>query len=221
MAGIDDQPKLRVDARRNRDRILHIAMQHFASRGIGASLEEIAKAAGVGPGTLYRHFPSREALLAAALHDRQADLLARAEDAGRIADPDAALRKWLGALQDYLRTFNGLPAPVLAAIKEQASPLAVSCQNLLAITGRFLAQAQEHGRARPSVTANDLFLGALGMAWVSDQIDAYGTTREALETLFAHGYLSRPHSAGASGDPEPRNQSTSARDAPYARGKTL
>jgi hypothetical protein len=52
---------------------------------------------------------------------------------------------------------------------------------------RFLAQAQEHGHARLSVTANDLFLGALGMAWVSDQIEAYGTTREALETVFAHG----------------------------------
>ncbi len=62
----DDQSGLRADARRNRDRILKAAMQHFASHGIGASLEEIAKAAGVGAGTLYRHFPSREALLAAA-----------------------------------------------------------------------------------------------------------------------------------------------------------
>ena len=184
-----EQPRLRADAQRNRERILRTAMEHFATRGIGASLEDIARAAGVGPGTLYRHFPSREALLAATLQDRQAALLARSEEAGATADPDAALREWLEALQDYLRTFNGLTAPVLAAIKEQASPLAVSCQSLIAITGRFLARAQEHGHARPSVTANDLFLGALGMAWVSDQINAYGTTREALEMLFAHGYL--------------------------------
>lgn len=184
-----DQPRLRADAQRNRDRILHIAMQHFASRGIGASLEDIAKAAGVGPGTLYRHFPTREALLAATLQDRQAELLARAEEARQIADPDLALRGWLGALQDYLHTFNGLPAPVLAALEEQASPLAVSCQNLVAITGEFLMRAQEQGHARATVTANDLFLGALGMAWVSDQVEAYGTTREALEAIFAHGYL--------------------------------
>jgi AcrR family transcriptional regulator len=186
---VSDPPRLRADAQRNRNRILHIAMQHFALRGIGASLEDIAKAAGVGPGTLYRHFPTREALLAAALQDRQAELLARAEEARRIADPDGALRGWLEALQDYLHTFNGLPAPVLAALEEQASPLAVSCQNLIAITGEFLVRAQEQGHARGSVTANDLFLGALGMAWVSDQVEAYGATREALETIFAYGYL--------------------------------
>ena len=184
-----DRPGLRADARRNRDRILHVAMQHFASRGIGASLEEIARAAGVGPGTLYRHFPSREALLAAALEDRQAELLARADEARQIADADVALDAWLAALRDYLRTFNGLPAPVLAAIEEQASPLATACQHLVAITGELLARAQAHGHARRSVTAGDLFLGALGMAWVSDRADAYGTTRDALEAVFAHGYL--------------------------------
>lgn len=183
------RPRLRADARRNHGRILQVAMQHFSSHGIGASLEDIAKAAGVGPGTLYRHFPSREALLAAALRDRQAELLTRSEEAKGLADPDMALRKWLEALQDYLRTFNGLPAPVLAAVKEQASPLAVSCETLVSITGEFLSRAQEHGRARASVTANDVFLSALGIAWLLDRVDAYGTTRQALDAIFAHGYL--------------------------------
>src|SRR5690606_35014182 len=77
----DESVGLRADARRNRDRVLKIAMQHFASRGVNASLEEIAKAAGVGAGTLYRHFPSREALLAAALQDRQAELREQARTA--------------------------------------------------------------------------------------------------------------------------------------------
>lgn len=193
----NEQPRLRADAQRNHDRILRIAMQHFASRGIGASLEDIAKDAGVGPGTLYRHFPSREALLAAALRDRQAALLARAEEARRIADPDVALRGWLGALQDYLRTFNGLPEPVLQAIKEQASPLAVSCRNLVSITGEFLARAQAHGHARRSVSANDLLLAALAVAWVSDQVDAYGTTQDALDAIFARGYLDMQEKGGA------------------------
>jgi len=210
-----DQPRLRADAQRNRDRILRVAMEHFASRGIDASLEDIAKAAEVGPGTLYRHFPSREALLAAALQDRQAELRARSEDAQRVANPDVALCQWLGVLQDYLRSFNGLPAPVLAAIKEQASPLAVSCQNLLAITGEFLARAQEQGHARPSVTANDLFLGALGMAWVSDRINAYGTTREALETLFAHGYLN-DHALSLPGSVKPQAPSVHPADTTQA-----
>ncbi|MDE1994329.1 MAG: helix-turn-helix transcriptional regulator [Rhizobiaceae bacterium] len=185
----EERSNLRADARRNRDRILQIAIQHFASHGIGASLEDIARAAGVGAGTLYRHFPSREALLAAALQDQQAQLLARSKQACAIANADAALQAWLEALQDYLRTFNGLPAPVLAAVKERASPLALSCETLVSITSDFLARAQNEGHARTSVTANELFLSALGIAWVLDRIDAYGTTRQALEDVFAHGYL--------------------------------
>lgn len=184
-----DRFQLRADARRNRDRILRTAMRHFSSHGITASLEEIARESGVGTGTLYRHFPSREALLAAALQDRQTDLLARSHKAREIADPDLALGTWLGALQDYLRTFNGLPAPVLAAVKQQASPLALSCEALVSITGEFLARAQHHGRARASVTANELFLAALGIAWVLDRAEACGTTRQALEKVLAHGYL--------------------------------
>lgn len=186
---VGDRPQLRADARRNRDRILHTAMRHFSARGIDASLEEIAREAGVGAGTLYRHFPSREALLAAALRDQQEELLARAAAARNIPDADLALTAWLGALQDYLRTFNGLPSPVLAAVKEQGSPLCLSCDALALLTGEFLARAQQHGHARASVTANELFLGALGIAWVLDRAEACGTTRQALEKMFAHGYL--------------------------------
>ncbi|MDQ0391354.1 TetR/AcrR family transcriptional regulator [Labrys monachus] len=194
----DDRSGLRADARRNRDRILRTAVHHFTSHGIGASLEDIAKAAGVGAGTLYRHFPSREALLEAALREHQLELLETSRQARGIADADAALHTWLTALQDYLRTFNGLPAPVLAAVKERASPLALSCDTLVTITGEFLARAQSHGHARRSVTANELFLGALGIAWVLDKADAYGTTRRALEAVFAHGYL-RDGDDGADG----------------------
>lgn len=196
----DDRSSLRADARRNRDRVLHIAMKHFALHGIGASLDEIARDAGVGAGTLYRHFPSREALLAAALRDRQAELLARSQEALVIADPDMALSAWLEALQDYLRTFNGLPAPVLAAIKEQASPLAVSCDTLVSITGTFLTRAQRHGHARASVTANGLFLSALGIAWVLNRAEACGTTRQALEDVFAHGYFDTSRDRRTGGD---------------------
>ena len=187
-AGIEG-PALRADARRNRDRILGAAIRHFSAHGVGASLEEIAREAGVGAGTLYRHFPSREALLAAVLRDRQAELVRASRAAQAIADPDAALGRWLEALQDHLRSFDGLPAPVLAAVREQASPLALSCDSLLAITGEFLARAQAHGHARASVTAGDLFLGALGIAWVLNRAGASGTPPASLNRLLAHGYL--------------------------------
>lgn len=184
-----ERSRLRADAQRNRERILHAAMRHFTTHGIHASLDEIAREAGVGAGTLYRHFPSREALLAAALRDQQDALLAHGQEAREMADPDAALAAWLAALQDYLRTFNGLPAPVLAAVKEQGSPLCLSCEALGALTGEFLERAQQHGRARPTVNANELFLGALAIAWVLDRAEACGTTGQALERLLAHGYL--------------------------------
>lgn len=180
--------KLRADARRNRARILETAMRHFSARGIDASLDEIAREAQVGAGTLYRHFPSREALLAAALADRQATLLARAQEARGIAEAGAALRAWLAALEDYLRSFNGLPAPVLDAVKEQGSPLCLSCTSLVALTGDFLTRAQQAGAARAGVTAQELFLGALALAWVLDRAEACGATRAGLERLLAHGY---------------------------------
>jgi AcrR family transcriptional regulator len=185
----EEEQGLRADARRNRNRILETAMHHFTSHGVGASLEEIAREAGVGAGTLYRHFPSREALLAAALRNRQSELLAISRRARAIADADTALTTWLEALQDYLRTFNGLPAPVLAAVKAQGSPLALSCETLVSITEEFLTRAQLWGHARSSVTANDLFLASLGIAWVLNRAETCGTNPAALNELLARGYL--------------------------------
>lgn len=180
---------LRADARRNRDRVLQAAMRHFERHGISASLEEIARQAGVGAGTLYRHFPTREALLAAALGDQKSKLLAMACEAREIEDADAALARWLEALQEYLRSFDGLAAPVLAAVKKKASPLSLSCEMLVSTTGEFLERAQKHGHARATVTANDLFVCAIGTAWVLNRAEACGTSTEALNAIVAHGYL--------------------------------
>ena len=182
-------PKLRADALRNRERILRTAMRLFSAQGIDTSLDEIAREADVGPGTLYRHFPSREALLAAALREQQEELQERARRAREITDSGAALGTWLSALQDYLRTFDGLPSPVLAAVKELGSPLCLSCTSLVTLTGEFLARAQRDGHARASVTADELFLSALGMAWVLNRAGACGTSREGLKNVLAHGYL--------------------------------
>lgn len=198
--GNDVRPPLRADARRNHDRILRIAAERFSSQGTEVSLEEIAKAAGVGQGTLYRHFPSREALLAATLQGRQLALHSCAEQAKALPDADAALREWLRALQDFLQTFSGLPSSVLAVLREDSSPLGPSREALIATTGEFLARAQTKGLARASVTANDLFLSTLAVAWVLDRAEAYGTTRAALERVLAHGYLNGDPSATALGD---------------------
>ena len=184
----DELSGLRADARRNRDRVLKAATGHFASRGVNASLDEIARLAGVGAGTLYRHFPSREALLAAALQERQTDLRAQAQAAREIENADDALSTWLAALQDYVRTFNGLPEPVLSALKDRSSPLALPCDVLVQITREFLDRAQQHGRARPSVTADELFLSTLGVAWVLGRTGTGAAAAQGLNRILADGY---------------------------------
>ena len=185
----DAPPDLRADARRNRERILQAAVGQFTRRGIDASLEDVARAAGVGAGTLYRHFPSREALIAAALREGQEALLVQAQQARGLADADAALAAWLAALQGYLRTFHGLPSPVLAAIEQQDSPLALSCEAMAAMTGEFLDRAKREGHARASIGTADLFLATLGIAWAVDRAAACGTSTGRVNEILARGYL--------------------------------
>jgi AcrR family transcriptional regulator len=84
---VTEPPKLRADARRNRDAIVAVARRAFAERGLGASLDDIAKAAGVGSGTLYRHFPTRDDLVAAVFADRMADHVAAVEAARQDPEP--------------------------------------------------------------------------------------------------------------------------------------
>jgi len=179
---------LRADARRNRESILKTAARHFAATGVNTSLDEIAREAGVGPGTLYRHFPSRDALLAATLLDKQAEVLAQAEAARQMACPDQALAAWLHALQHYLCTYDGLPAPVLASIGQDGSVLALSCETLLELTGEFLARAQAAGRVRARITPRDLFLSALGTAWVLNRTGVDADQQQALQAIIADGY---------------------------------
>ena len=179
----------RADARRNRGLILDAAKAAFARDGVDASLDEIARSAGVGPGTLYRHFPTREHLLCEVLHERQAVLLARRDEALAMPGAGEALRAWMTALGGYLGAFNGLPQPFIDAFEAQTSPLAVTCRTLITITGEFLSRAQAEGAARQSVSAPALFLSAVGAAFVEDKVADYGTTPELIEEIQAFGYL--------------------------------
>lgn len=183
------QTNKRADARRNRGLILDAAHAAFVRDGVDTSLDDIARAAGVGPGTLYRHFPTREHLLCEVLHERQAVLLAVRDEALSTPEAKNALRAWMTALREYLGAFNGLPRPFIDAFEAHASPLAVTCQTLVTITGEFLARAQSEGTAKLSVTAPALFLSALGTAFVHDKAGAYETTPELIEDIQAFGYL--------------------------------
>ncbi|MEV4777601.1 TetR/AcrR family transcriptional regulator [Burkholderia sp. LMU1-1-1.1] len=199
--------EMRADARRNRDSILKAAERRFAAHGVNTSLDEIARDAGVGPGTLYRHFPTREHLLCEVLHGRQEVLLCRRDEASAMPCAQNALCAWMIALRDYFSSFNGLPKPLIEAIEAQASPLAVTCRALVVITGEFLARAQAEGAARESVSAPALFLSAVGSAFIQDEAGKYGTTPERIAEILAFGYLT----GGAA---------TDTADTPNSTGKT-
>jgi AcrR family transcriptional regulator len=188
--------KPRADVQRNRAALLEAAQRHFLRDGVGTSLEAVAKEAGVGPGTLYRHFPTREALLADVLQFRTAELAARREDIAGIDDAGTALTQWLRAMEDYLSAYSGLPEPLMAATRAQDpdNPLTVPCGELIATTEEYVQAAQRTGYVRPSATGSDLFLAACSVAWIRGT-GATGEAVDRLRALIAHGYR-KPHDRG-------------------------
>src|SRR4051794_15174974 len=105
---VNEPQTLRSDARRNREKLLAVAAEAFASSGVNASLEEIARQAGVGVGTLYRHFPSREALVAATYRHEVEQLCDSVGDLQASLAPDAALRAWMDGFVHYTAAKRGM-----------------------------------------------------------------------------------------------------------------
>lgn len=207
MTGTTDasERRPRADKQRNRTHILQIAEQYFSDHGITGSMDAIAKRAGVGPGTLYRHFPNRDALLAALLQARQDELVSR-RDAIRQQEQDAtaALARWLDALGNWATAFDGLPEPLRAALTEDTSPLALTCQGYITTTDEFLRAAQRDGGARPEVRGRDLFLGVLAMSWVRGAAMADESSTPALSSLMRTGWATPPsHANEPAGDSLP------------------
>ncbi|OZM82163.1 TetR/AcrR family transcriptional regulator [Pseudonocardia sp. MH-G8] len=187
-AGNDGRPP-RADKQRNRVHILEVAEQFFAEHGISGSMDAIAKRAGVGPGTLYRHFPSREALLAALLQARDEELeVRRASIQREESDSSVALTQWLDALGEWVTAFDGLPEPLRAALTGGKSPLAITCQGFITTTEEFLRAAQREGAAKPWVRGRDLFLSTLATAWAHSAALADESSPEALSTLMRSGW---------------------------------
>ena len=114
--------KPRADAERNRVRLLETAKAAFAEKGSAASLDEIARTAGVGAGTLYRHFPTRDALVAAVYRNETEQLVAAADRLAKTHPPTTALREWLLLFVDYIATKHGM-SEVLNSIVDGTSDL--------------------------------------------------------------------------------------------------
>jgi AcrR family transcriptional regulator len=148
---------MRADAQRNYARLLDAASAAFIEHGADdVSLEEIARRAGVGIGTLYRHFPTRQALLEAVYRD-QVDLLrARAEELLRAESPGDALGAWLRALVKFSSTKHSLTSALLATLGKDSDLLSSCGRVIRGAAEALLARAQQAGVIRPDADAGDV-----------------------------------------------------------------
>jgi AcrR family transcriptional regulator len=148
---------LRADARRNRERLLEVAGRAFSEVGTDASLEAIAKDAGVGIGTLYRHFPTREALLEAAYRNELARVCDSATELLAQLPPDQAMRQWMDRFIDYLATKQGMADALKAVIASgDEDPFAESLERISTAISTLLHAGAEVGVLRSDVDPLDV-----------------------------------------------------------------
>jgi AcrR family transcriptional regulator len=162
---------MRADARKNYEHLLTVAREVVTEQGADASLRDIARRAGVGMGTLYRHFPRREVLLEALLRASFDELTARAGELEGSAPSAEALTSWLreAVAVAVAHKYRGAIDSMVAAIADTESALHASCQTMRAAGTRLLVRAQEQGVAPAGLDGTDLF-GLLGaLAWLRDQ----------------------------------------------------
>ncbi|MFF4244677.1 TetR/AcrR family transcriptional regulator [Streptomyces sp. NPDC001822] len=158
---------MRADALRNRALLLAAAGEVIAERGTDASLRDIARRAGVGIGTLYRHFADRERLLEALLDANFDALRKRADSLLAAPDPEAALLAWLRELAAGSATYRGLPESIMEALADEQSGLHDACEQTKSAGGRLLERAREAGRIRPGLTIHAAISVALGLSWAA------------------------------------------------------
>jgi AcrR family transcriptional regulator len=147
---------LRADARRNQRRLLQAATDAFAAEGLSVPLDEIARRAGVGPGTLYRHFPTKEALFETVLHDRLQRLADDAQALRHAADPAAALLEFIDRLVAEAAPKRDLADALASAGAELNAALTATAAHLRNEIGHLLARAQHTGAIRGDITTADL-----------------------------------------------------------------
>jgi len=139
---------LRADARRNRERVLDAARTAFGAEGLSVPLDEIARRAGVGPGTLYRHFPTKEALFEAVVHDRLRRLADEGAALRNSGDPGAAFFGFIGRLAAETAPKRDLFEALASAGIEVGTTVQAAADDLRAVIAALLGQAQGAGAVR-------------------------------------------------------------------------
>ena len=183
--------KPRADAQRNRERILEVAKEAFARSGADTSLDDIAKQAEVGPGTLYRHFPTRDELLAAVYRTEVEKLAAAERKFAETLAPIEALRAWMLLFIDYVAAKH-IIAPALNSIAGGAAKLYEGSQRQARGAMETLVNhAVASGEMRKDIEPFDLLRALIGVAHVTFGSDWQESARRLVDVLIAGSRLDR------------------------------
>jgi len=194
---------MRADAKKNYEHLLAIAGAVVTAQGADASLRDVARRAGVGLGTLYRHFPTREALLEALLRTSFDELTGRASKLEASSSPKDAFVSWLREAVAVARNYRGVAASMMAAIADPESALHASCVTMRAAGTRLLARAQVEGMARTDIDGTDLFALVGALAWLGDQ-PTFAPRADHLFGFIASAILTNRASSDVKGGKRPR-----------------
>jgi AcrR family transcriptional regulator len=176
--------KPRADARRNRDSLLEAAKAAFAEVGAEASLDEIARRAGVGIGTLYRHFPTRDAVVEA-VYRREVQQLADA--APRLVEtlpPAEALRAWMRLFIDYIAAKKVIAPALKSSVGGGSAVYADSSVRINEAMALLVERARARGDIRPNADSADLLRALVGFAYVNSAPDWEASARRLIDLLI-------------------------------------
>ncbi len=190
---------MRADARKNYDHLLAVARAVVTEHGADASLRDVARRAGVGLGTLYRHFPTREALLEALLRASFDELAAQAAELETSSSAEDALATWLRDCVAIAHQYRGVTAAMMAAIEDTVSALHASCVTMRAAGTRLLTLAQAAGTARSDLDGTDLFALVGALAWLNDQPSTASRADHLFGVIASAILTNRPSSDAPSG----------------------
>jgi AcrR family transcriptional regulator len=183
--------KPRADAARNRERVLEAAKVVFSAGGPEASLEAVARTASVGIGTLYRHFPTREALFEAVYRHEVQHLADLAERLKQQAQPIEALRQWMRSNVKFVATKKGMSAALTLAAYKNSELFSYSFDRLTRAVGGLLDRAIAASEIRADITPEDLLRALVGMCYMHDQ-PGWQTSVLRLVDVFVDGLSIRP-----------------------------
>ncbi|WP_328564396.1 helix-turn-helix domain-containing protein [Streptomyces coelicoflavus] len=186
---------LRADAQRNRDKILTAAVRVFSEEGLDAHLERIAKEAGVGSGTLYRNFPTREALIEAAYRNEVARLCDSVPGLLAELPPAEALRAWTRRFVDYATAKFGMADALRTVVASGGNPYGDSRELIQTALTTLMDTAVEAGEIRSDIGSADMFAALAGIALTSARPDQREQAERLLDLVLDGLRPDAPHAA--------------------------